>query len=300
MSTARPFLRWQSLDLQVSSALPPELDIQLREFWQTRAGATGREVSLTLGPLPPPRDAVTQRVSLLERPLEIRVAADELWLGEQLWARTGPLNAEVRCRPDGASPEVWALMFTELHRAGGWLPLHAAVVASGSRAVAITGVSGAGKSTAALRLSAAGMQVIAEDRAFWHPASGEIRGLDTHLRVYDDSLARFAPERLPGAVAWERDGHGKLRIPLQTGSPQATRLVQLLLLRPAELDLLTPPERVRVLWETTGVPLTFTARQQVQRGVAQLLRLLSPHPLTREQVEPAVRGLLAFTSPAES
>jgi len=235
----------------------------------------------------------------MERPLEIRVAGDELWLGDQLWARTGPLEAEVRCLPHGAPTEVWALMLTELHRAGGWLPLHAAVVASGPQAVAITGVSGAGKSTAALCLSAAGMQVIAEDRAFWCPASGEIRGLDTHLRVYDDSLARFAPERLPDAVAWERDGHGKLRMPLQLGAPQVARLVQLLL-RPAELAPLTPPERVRVLWETTGVPLTFTARQQVQRGVAQLLALLSPHPLDREQVGPAVRGLLALTSSAES
>jgi len=80
------------------------MDAQLREFWQTGAGATCREVSLTLGPLPPPRDAVVQTVSLMERPLEIWVAGDEVWLGDQLWARTGPLGAEVRCLPQGAPP----------------------------------------------------------------------------------------------------------------------------------------------------------------------------------------------------
>ncbi|TSA79387.1 hypothetical protein FNU79_18060 [Deinococcus detaillensis] len=269
------------------------MDAELREFWQTKVGSPRREIFLNLGTLPAaPKNAPSRLLLLIGRQIEVRVLGDELWLGEQLWVRSGQLGAEVCCVPEGAPTEAWALIFTELHRAGGWLPLHASVIAAGQRAVALTGVSGAGKSTAALRLYTAGRQVIAEDRAFWHAASGEIRGLDTHLRVYDDSLKQFAPDLLSSAGAWDRDAHGKLRMPIQIGAPHRTQLIQLLLLS-VRREELSAPERVRALWETTGVPLTTTAREQVQRGIARLLPLLAPCSLSRKEVVSTAGELLS-------
>lgn len=291
---------WTSLGAQVVSALLPGLDSGLRDFWEGGPApwsASTREITLEVGALPaPPPGARVQTLNVMDREVRAAAAGDDLWLDERLWMRAGPAGGRVVCAPGGAPPELWAVAFTELHRAGGWLPLHAAVVAVGGRAVAFTGVSGAGKSTAALRLHAAGERVLAEDRAFWHAPSGVVAGLDRHLRAYEDSLERFAPALLPLARAQGPDAHGKLRLPLPAATGgEAPHLTRLLLLSPAltaELDL---PGRVRAVWEATGVPLTASARAAVQAGVARLLPLLWPRPLGREELLPAVRALLAPT-----
>lgn len=302
----RPAPGWLSLGAQVRSALPPQLDAELRDFWEGGAAPWPphrREFLLETGELPaPPADTRTHTLTVMGRDLRATAAGDDLWLDGQLWVRVTPDGGRVVCGPGGASPELWALAFTELHRAGGWLPLHAAVVAAGGRAVAFTGVSGAGKSTAALRLHAAGEHVLAEDRAFWHAPSGVVTGLDRHLRAYEDSLDRFAPALLPLARAQGRDAHGKLRLPLRgapasAGSGAGAQLTQLLLLDPGTPGALDLPGRVRAAWEATGVPLTACARTAVQAGVARLLPRLGPASLDREALLPAVRALL---SPGEA
>ncbi|MFC5847091.1 hypothetical protein [Deinococcus petrolearius] len=312
MSAAPPQV-WHSLGARVVSVLPPGAGAALRDFWEGGAGpaqghssAQGpppREITLEVGALPaPPPDARAFRLPLLDREVRANAAGDELWLGGRLWVQTGPAGGRVVCVPGGAPADLWAVAFTELHRAGGWLPLHAAVVAAGDRAVAFTGVSGAGKSTAALRLHAAGGRVLAEDRAFWHAHSGVVTGLDRHLRAYEDSLERFAPALLPLARTQGRDAHGKLRLPLN-GAAEATtgeapRLTRLLVLAPGASGELDLPGRVRAVWEATGVPLTAPARAAVQAGAARLLALLWPRPLGREELLPTVRALLALPVPA--
>lgn len=299
---------WFSLGARVISAVPPRLDAELREFWQGGAvppGQPRREITLEVGPLPdPPPGARTHTLPVMTREVRAVAAGDELWLDDRLWVRTTPAGGCAICVPGGAAPELWALAFTELHRAGGWLPLHAAVVAAGNRAAAFTGLSGAGKSTAALRLHAAGERVLAEDRAFWHAPTGVITGLDRHLRAYEDSLERFAPALLPLVRAQGRDLHGKLRLPLPGERPEdapaagAPRLTGLLVLAPTATGELDLPGRVRAVWEATGVPLTATARTAVQTGVAQLLPLLWPRPYGRDDLLPAVRALLTAPEPS--
>ena len=297
---------WTSLGARVVSALPSRLDTELRGFWQGGAAPPDQPagwIMLEVGALPPVLPgARTQALSVMDREVRATTADDALWLEGQLWVRTGPAGGRVVCAPGGAPPDLWAVAFTELHRAGGWLPLHGAVVAAGDRAVAFTGVSGAGKSTAALRLHAAGERVLAEDRAFWHAQSGVVTGLDRHLRAYEDSLERFAPALLPLARAQGRDAHGKLRLPLNGAAEAATgeapRLTRLLVLAPGASGELDLPGRVRAVWEATGVPLTAPARAAVQAGATRLLPLLWPRPLSREELLPAVRALLAPPDPA--
>lgn len=212
-----------------------------------------------------------------------------LWHGDELWL--GDLYAQVSAHKaillgQHAPEAAWALALTEAHRAGGWLPLHAAVFARAGRAVALTGTSGAGKSTAALRLLEAGYSVIAEDRAFWHSSNGQIAGLDQYLRAFDDSVERFAPSQQATAVG--RDPKGKLLLPLPAN--EAATLVCLLAF--GDGLALPLPQRVRLLWETTGVPLTDSARHAVQQGIGQLLPLVRPQTVTRETVLETVKTLL--------
>ena len=56
-------------------------------------------------------------------------------------------------------------------------------------------------------------------------------------------------------------------------------------------------ERVRSLWETTGVPLTAQGRAAAQRGVAALAPLYAPQPLSRDEAPGVVLGALGLPSP---
>lgn len=210
---------------------------------------------------------------------------DELW-ADHLWARISAAHSVVTLTRDTALDAAWSLAMTEAHRAAGWLPLHAAVIVRGERAVAITGVSGAGKSTATLRLLNLGYSVLGEDRAFWRAATGEIWGLDRFLRTFDDSLDRWAPQWRPDSP--QRDIKGKVMLPLPLRPP--AQLVAVLVLGDARP--LSTAERVRLTWEMTGLPLTQPARAEVQRNVPRLLPLLQPQAVNREQVIQAVQALL--------
>ncbi|GGO18816.1 hypothetical protein [Deinococcus humi] len=112
----------------------------------------------------------------------------------------------------GFHPDLWLLALVEVHRAGGWLMLHAAVLMNCHRAVGLTGVSSAGKSTAALRIAGEGVEVLAEDQAWVRPADGLTVGLDLYLRALPDTLARFASHLLERSVGI--DHHGKPLLPV--------------------------------------------------------------------------------------
>ncbi|WP_291423390.1 hypothetical protein [Deinococcus sp.] len=297
---------WNSLDAQVQSELTPAQDSELRALWEnpvlhsqgseslapSAQAAVGlhsgrRSIELRGGVPPLPAGASCASLTLMDSRVEAAWNESRLWL-DDLYTEVGQHSSRLLVGKGGASAAAWALALTEVQRAGGWLPLHAAVVARGEKAVAITGVSGAGKSTATLRLLGLGLRVICEDRAFWHAASGEVRGLDRWLRAFDDSVDTFAPQLRAQALA-QRDIKGKLLVPL-TPDAGAAQLIEILAL--GDGNVMNNAGRVKLLWETTGYPLTRPARDAAQHGVGRLLPLLRAQTVTRQTVLGAVQELL--------
>lgn len=216
------------------------------------------------------------------------------WLGGNLHLHLVPTPV-LTVSTEGAEEAAWLLALSELQRWAGWLPLHAATVARGGQAVSITGVSGAGKSTAALRLLGAGWTVLAEDQTWVHPTSLSVIGLDRFLRTYTDSLERFAPQLATQVQG--QDAYGKQMLPLSAPSgPNHLR----------GLLMFGLPERipaaavVRAVWECTGVPLLPATRSVSAQAVGQLLRGLTVRGTTRDEVLAQVEKLLASSEPALS
>lgn len=316
-------MSWPSLGLSLdTSALPEALDQLLRFRWQTpQLGPDALTVTCKPGQLPPRPQSAPQEITVSNACVPVWTAAaeegtDELWLGEGLYLRledTEPgLHASVSVVPEQVTEAAWLLALVELQRLSGWLPLHAATVArldrtdrgaghqesvhqetGHSEAVSITGVSGAGKSTAALRLAGAGHTVLAEDQTWVHAASMRVTGLDRFLRTYADSLERFAPHLR--AQAQGTDSYGKLLLPLTPPGElaQLTEAPQLRTLLVFGLpDTPTTAEKVRAVWECSGVPLLPRTRQSSAQAVSELMRQLNIQGTSRELVVPQVNGLL--------
>ncbi|GAA5511966.1 hypothetical protein Dcar01_00680 [Deinococcus carri] len=287
-----PFL---SLEAQVDGAgLDPATWEALRTRWgQPAGGAATRRIRIVRGTLPPPPDMAPLAVPVSGETLPVWLAGNQAWLGEgELHLALTDAGAVLTA---GARPTeaAWVLAFVEAHRAGGWLPLHAAVLTVPSgQGVAVTGASGAGKSTAALRLAGAGATVLAEDQAWVRPTNGLTVGLDTHLRAFEDSVRRFAPHLLTRAAG--RDAHGKLRLPLTRPGGRTTLDTLLVFGLPPQPDAAA---RVRAVWEATGVPLTPAARQAAAGGVQALLPRLRVQGVTRENVVEAAQARLALSPP---
>ncbi|MBZ9713241.1 hypothetical protein [Deinococcus multiflagellatus] len=284
---------WQSLDAQVSaSALPEPLLGALQLDWARAVGNTApqRTLNVTLGPCPPvPPGLAPQHLRLMDREVPVWARGDEFWLEGHLYGQVGARGARLHAGP-GAARDLWALALTEVHRAGGWLPLHAALVSGPAGAAAVLGVSGAGKSTAALRLRAAGWTILAEDRA-WVGPQGEAVGLDRTLRAYRDSVARFAPHLLPEFDAAPRDPRGKALLRLDAAPPAPLRGV--LCLGAAGIQAVPgAAERVRHAWEASGVPLTARGRAAATQAVQRLVRGPVWQAITRDEVPAAVAALV--------
>lgn len=297
-------MSWPSLGLSLdTSALPEDLDRLLRFRWQTpQLGAAALTVTCKPGGLPPRPQSAPQEVTVSNACVPVWTAAaeegtDELWLGEGLHLRLedteSGLHVSVSVVPEQATEAAWLLALVELQRLSGWLPLHAATMCRGEQAVSITGVSGAGKSTAALRLAGAGHTVLAEDQTWVHAATMRVTGLDRFLRTYADSLERFAPQlrvQVQGT-----DSYGKLLLPLTPPGElaQATEAPQLRTLLVFGLpDTPTTAEKVRAVWECSGVPLLPRTRQSSAQAVSELMRQLNIQGTSRESVVPQVNGLL--------
>ena len=152
------------------------------------------------------------------------------------------------------------LAMVEAHRTCGLLTLHAAVLRRGEQILAITGTSGAGKSTAALRLSQRGWSVVAEDTS-WLTTQGEVVGWDEGLRLRPDSRRHFAPN----THVEYRDAHGK--DVLKVKRAEGGSLSRVLVLHAGVDARLSGGALVKVWWEMTGLPLTPLAQHHSQRAV---------------------------------
>jgi hypothetical protein len=87
-------------------------------------------------------------------------------------------------------------VFTLVARDQPVLPLHAACVGVGDRAVLLLGESGAGKSTATLQCILAGLGVLAEDVVFVEPRRLTVTGVPNYIH-----LRLETPRLLPAALA---------------------------------------------------------------------------------------------------
>lgn len=88
--------------------------------------------------------------------------------------------------PHGLAPAL-----AELLRSRGVFLLHAACVAPapGRAAMLIVGPSGTGKTTTALALAGAGMELLADDSTFYRPADGAVAGLPLACKVHSNTRA---------------------------------------------------------------------------------------------------------------
>ncbi|UQN09587.1 hypothetical protein [Deinococcus sp. QL22] len=272
---------WTSLGAQVSAeTLPLSLQQELVQRWATPFRPTGAyRIDLHVAPLPPPPLGPAREASLSTSTVRVRGSGTQVWIGAGLYLQVGADHTQITVQPQAVHGADWLLAFGEAHRASGWLPLHAAAVAQAGRAVAVSGVSGAGKSTAALRLAGAGLTVLAEDQTWVHPAAAEVVGLDRFLRAFPDSVGRFAPQQLEQDVKADTDG--KLLLPLQPQREPAHLKALLIFGLPPRP---TRAERVRALWEMTGVPLTPVAQQRSAQAVSEFVQRLPLEGTDRDGV----------------
>ncbi|UBV43188.1 hypothetical protein LAJ19_02905 [Deinococcus taeanensis] len=279
----------RSLDASLHAPGLSEADrAVLTHDWAFAAPGPGRDIQVSRGPLPPEPAGLAQPVALPERTLPVIVRGHDLWIAGQLHVNVHA--GLITCARETTDRDVWVLALTELHRAAGWLPLHAALIgaADEARGVLVTGPSGAGKSTACLRLRAHGLRVLAEDRVWWTPG-GPVTGMDRTLRAHRDSVDRFAPHLTAALPELPRDVHGKFMLPLSPGGAAALQAV--LMLGSGETP--SGPRRVQLAWEMTGVPLTALGRQATATGIQALLRQSAWQAVRRDQVPARVMALLA-------
>ncbi|GGL05135.1 hypothetical protein [Deinococcus radiotolerans] len=247
---------------------------------------SGQVIHLHAAALPDrPAQRSSQVMTVMDSPVTVEVSGDDLWLDDTLHVAIRDGHAHITLSGE-ASAVVWAVAMTEAHRAAGWLPLHAALISDGQAAVAVLGESGAGKSTACLRLRALGYQVVAEDRA-WLAPDGTVTGLDRGLRAFEDSLRRFAPQWTESAHTLPRDAKGKVILPLIQPGFRSLRGVRVL----GDGILPPPAARVPLTWSATGLPLTRAARQAAAPLVQYLIRDLPWQAVTRESLRTSLTEL---------
>jgi hypothetical protein len=171
------------------------------------------------------------------------------------------------------------LAMTEVGRASGLLPLHAAVLTRSGQTVAVSGESGSSKSTAALRLLGLGWTLVAEDSAWLDPQTMRVAGADEGLRLRGDSLRRFPTLELGPLLG--RDRHGKRWYGAARASGATLDRLYLLDARQAP-GVLSPAAAVRALWSASGLPLTAVARQAVALNLAGVVRQLPLEVIDRD------------------
>ncbi|MHA0044051.1 hypothetical protein [Deinococcus sp. PEB2-63] len=192
--------------------------------------------------------------------------------------RVGGGRSVITVHADTPDPdEALMVAFTEVLRAQGLLPLHAAVFEQGGRVTALLGPSGTGKSTALLDALLAGARPITEDYGLFEPATGLLHGLDGGLRCLPDTLARVraavpglpepATVRGKALVTWAMLGtEQRWQAPL-THVEVLRRDGQGAGVRPLPLA-----QRVMNLWAATGVPLLPRNRDWTNGVISTLAR----------------------------
>jgi hypothetical protein len=91
-------------------------------------------------------------------------------------------------------------VFTLAARVQGLVPLHAACIGRGDRAVLLMGASGAGKSTVALQSLLAGFDFVSEDSTFVAPETMFATGVANFIHVRADSLRWVDKARESAAI----------------------------------------------------------------------------------------------------
>ncbi len=131
---------WTSLDLTLdTSALPENSEAALRDRWQT-VPSTFPSYPVTVQVADFPDLTSPERtVTVSNATTTLRTTKDQVQIGPALLHLT-PDHATLTLRTP-EFPELTALLlFSELHRARGWLPLHASTAARNGHAVSITGI----------------------------------------------------------------------------------------------------------------------------------------------------------------
>jgi hypothetical protein len=199
-------------------------------------------------------------------------------------------------------------VFTLAARAQKLVPLHAACVGLGGRAVLLMGPSGAGKSTVALHCLLNGFDFLSEDSVFVAPDAMLATGIANFLHVRADSLGWLGRSREAAAIAkspviQRRSGVRKFEVDLRRGRFQLAksppRIAAVVFLSPQKAGarpLLEPLSksdlRAKLALEQAygaSQPQWRTFNRNLSRLAAFELRRGS-HPL--EAVE-ALRSLLA-------
>ncbi|GGJ61476.1 hypothetical protein [Deinococcus aquiradiocola] len=277
-------LDFHSLALHVTGHAPPGQGDDLARDWQRQPSPWPATHALHVTPHPAPTPdeppPLTQ-VRTQNGPLHLHVSGDHAWTPDGRFHLTvTPHGSQLALHP-GASPAERLLAFTETQRAAGLLALHAAVLHRGGRTVAVTGHSGAGKSTAALRLLQAGWTLVAEDWAWLHVPSRQVLGWDHGLRLRPHSLHLFAPDLLHTPT----DAHGKHVLDPDRATGPYTLDALYLLGHPPDTG---PAGRVRAVWEMIGVPLLPAARHATQTAVHVLLGTLQVQTAERDALVAAL------------
>lgn len=281
--------RFLSLDAELRLiGLGPETGPWLRRRWGYASGSgPSRVVEIRSGRVPTPPAISPQQVPVAGLDVPCWVQGEQVWITQDLHLKFTDQDAVLTVAAGALHPDLWLLALAEVHRVGGWLMLHAAVLMNGHKAIGLTGVSGAGKSTAALRLAAEGVEVMAEDQAWVRPADGLTVGLDLYLRALPDTLAWFAPHLLERAVG--QDHHGKHLLPVL--EPGQSAQLQTLLVFGLPEDA-SKALQARAVWESVGVPLTAAGRRATASGISALLSHLRIEPISREDAVPRVLARL--------
>ncbi len=170
------------------------------------------------------------------------------------------------------------------------VPLHAACVARGDRAVLLLGDSGAGKSTLSLLAMAAGLQVVAEDSAFIttslrvHGASSRLHVHASSIRLLSDAALRRRVRRAP--VIERRSGARKhamdLRAEPRALAKRAPRLIAVLVLssrrvrKVPRLKTLPVASLRRILRRTQPYAVQRDSWREFERQLAKLPAHSSP------------------------
>ncbi|WP_155864564.1 hypothetical protein [Deinococcus ficus] len=252
------------------------MEAALRDRWETHSGTPSPyPVTVQVADFPD-LTAPERTVTVSNATTALHTTKDQVQIGPALLHLT-PGHATLTLRTPELSELTALLLFSELHRARGWLPLHASTAALNGRAVSITGPSGAGKSTAALRLAGLGYTILAEDQTWLHPGTRRVHGLDRWLRAYRDSLERFAPQLLPHTQG--TDVYGKHLLSLSRTREPAALEALLFLGQPIEI----PAAHVaRLVWEASGLPLTLTGQHATAHAISPVIRHLHIRGTGRE------------------
>ena len=138
---------------------------------------------------------------------------------EAIAGREVVIEALPGAAPHNIADGIMSRVLTIVAYQRGLLPLHASAVDLGRRAIAVSGLSGAGKSTMAALLAARGGRVIADDMLVLPCEGALVRPGAGGLKLSSKSLARIG--RTPAGLALANDVEGKYFLPLPSAPDEA-------------------------------------------------------------------------------